>query len=58
MTDPSPRAVQARLLTLGRLSREQRARVRPVDMSPGAVSRRLRRVSQLRALCAYLMRMR
>jgi hypothetical protein len=50
-------SVDASLETLGRLSRAARARRRAVDMSPETVERRLRDVSQLRALCRYLMDM-
>ena len=52
-----PESVDASLETLGRLSREARSRTRQVDMSPAAIERRLREVSQLRSLCNYLMQM-
>ena len=51
-------SVDEALETLGRLAREARGRTRAVDLSADAVDRRLRRVSQLRALCLYLMQMR
>lgn len=41
----------------GRLARAARRQRRVADMSPAAVERRLRRVSQLRDLCRYLMRL-
>lgn len=52
-----PGSVDASLEILGRLSRQARTRVHRVDMSASAVERRLQKVSQLRALCLYLMRM-
>jgi hypothetical protein len=49
--------LDARLAEMGRLSALRRARAARVDMSASAVGQRLRRVSQLRALCLYLGRM-
>jgi hypothetical protein len=50
-------SVDESLETLGRLSRAARGPLRVTDLSAGAVDSRLRRLSQLHALCQYLMRM-
>ena len=52
------RTVDDSLETLGRLSRQARTAIRQVDLSASGVERRLHKVSQLRALCVYLARMR
>jgi hypothetical protein len=52
----SPPALEARLRRASELRAGELGRRPPVDMSPGAVSRRLREVSALHHLCRELMR--
>jgi hypothetical protein len=51
------RSVDESLEVLGCLSRAARLQPPAVDLTAPAVERRLQKVSQLRALCLYLMRM-
>ncbi|MFH2005904.1 MAG: hypothetical protein ABI333_04865 [bacterium] len=55
--DYSPEAVRLRVVQVSRLCERLYAGKRPVDMSAGAVARRLVTVSRLRDLCLQLGRL-